>query len=83
MKRNRYLLCLLICLWMIYYAVPRLELSMHGAAGLFGVLWSTFAFMVLAGNLSALLFTPARKGTKGRGTRLRSKASRKIRSYHG
>ncbi|MBO0992331.1 hypothetical protein [Bacillus sp. SD088] len=56
MKRYRYLLCLLLCAAMIYFALPRLSPTDSGVGGAFTIAWLVFAFLVLAGNLTALLF---------------------------
>ncbi|MCJ7839735.1 hypothetical protein MUB24_02180 [Lederbergia sp. NSJ-179] len=56
MRRNRYLLCLLLCVAMLYFALPNLSPTEPGAAGVFAIAWLIFAFLVLAGNLTALLF---------------------------
>lgn len=53
---NRFLLCLLICCALIYFAVPRIHPSFSGMEGLFAISWLAFAFLVFAGNLAALLF---------------------------
>jgi hypothetical protein len=61
MNKNRYLLYLLLCGFMLYYAVPRITLEAPGMEGLFAVGWILFAFLVVAGNLSAYLFTPRKQ----------------------
>ncbi|MFD1708507.1 hypothetical protein ACFSCZ_17650 [Siminovitchia sediminis] len=63
---NRYLLCLLICCALLYFAVPRINPYGTGWEGLFAISWLAFAFLVFAGNLAALLFPNQwrRKGTK-------------------
>lgn len=60
MNKNRYLLCLLICGMMLYYAVPNLSVSTEGAAGVFAISWLALALIVIAGNLSAILYAPKR-----------------------
>lgn len=60
MKKNRYLLCLLLCGFMLYFAVPRLSVTADGVQGIFAIVWLVFALMVIAGNLTALLYTPKR-----------------------
>ncbi|MFS0615477.1 hypothetical protein [Lederbergia ruris] len=56
MRRYRYLLCLLLCAAMVYFALPKLSLADFGKEGMFSIAWLAFAFLVLAGNLTALLF---------------------------
>lgn len=55
---HRYLLCLLICALLLYFALPRLSPQASGLEGAFAISWLAFALLVLAGNLSALLFPP-------------------------
>nr|WP_295969876.1 hypothetical protein [uncultured Bacillus sp.] len=61
MKKNRYLLCLLLSGLLLYYAVPRLSINSSGAEGIFTVTWLGFALMVIAGNLTGLLYTTNRQ----------------------
>ncbi|WP_338451377.1 hypothetical protein R4Z09_05700 [Niallia oryzisoli] len=61
LSRNRYLLCLLASGMLLYYAVPRLSISAGGAEGLFSLFWLALALMVIAGNLTGLLYTPIKK----------------------
>ncbi|WP_445489489.1 hypothetical protein [Niallia sp. 03133] len=58
MSKNRYLICLLLCGVLLYYGVPRLEPYNSGLAGIFSICWLGFALMVIAGNLTAILYTP-------------------------
>lgn len=62
MKKNRYLLCLLLSGLLLYYAVPRISIFNPGAEGVFAYVWLGFALMVIAGNLTGLLYTPNRQG---------------------
>ena len=61
MKKNRYLLCLLLSGLLLYYAVPQLTVSSPGVEGVFAYAWLGFALMVIAGNLAGLLYTPKRQ----------------------
>ncbi|MGP7818453.1 hypothetical protein [Niallia sp. 01092] len=61
MNKNRYLLCLLLCGVLLYYGVPRLAPYNDGLAGVFSLSWLAFALMVIAGNLTAILYTPKNK----------------------
>ncbi|GHH97286.1 hypothetical protein [Neobacillus kokaensis] len=76
MKKNRYLLCLLLCGFMLYFAVPRLSVTAEGAQGVFGIVWLAFALMVIAGNLTALLYAPKRQvqGTQPQGLKRKSRS---------
>jgi len=56
-KKNRYLLCLLLCGFMLYYAVPKLSVTAEGTQGLFAIVWLSFALIVVAGNLTGLLYS--------------------------
>ncbi|MEH7108182.1 MULTISPECIES: hypothetical protein [Bacillaceae] len=64
MKKNRYLLCLLLCGFMLYFALPRLSIHAEGAPGIFSIAWLAFALMVIAGNLTALLYSPKKQVRK-------------------
>ncbi|MCM3568298.1 hypothetical protein [Neobacillus mesonae] len=64
MKKNRYLLCLLLCGFMLYFAVPRLSVTADGLQGIFAIAWLAFALMVIAGNLTGLLYAPKRQTNK-------------------
>lgn len=55
---NRFLLCSLLCVAMLYFALPKLSPGAPGIEGAFAIAWLVFALIVLAGNLSALLFSP-------------------------
>lgn len=61
MNKNRYLLCLLLCGVLLYYGVPRLAPYHDGLAGIFAISWMALALMVIAGNLTAILYAPKRK----------------------
>jgi len=61
MNKNRYLLYLLLCGLMLYYALPRISFESYGKESLFAGSWLLFAFFVLAGNLSAFLYTPKKQ----------------------
>lgn len=58
MRKNRYLLCLLACGFMLYMAVPKLVFTGDGLEKLFSYAWLLLAFLVAAGNLSGLLYYP-------------------------
>jgi hypothetical protein len=79
MKKNRYVLCLLLCGWMIYFALPRLAFFSEGEVGVFALAWLGLALMVIAGNLSALLYNSKQRKKIIQPTRNK----RKIRSYNG
>jgi hypothetical protein len=70
MNKNRYLLCLLVCGLLLYYAAPRLDVFSKGGEGVFAISWLAFALIVIAGNLTALLYSPKKAiskiNTKGR-----------------
>jgi accessory gene regulator protein AgrB len=77
MKKNRYLLCLLLSGLLLYYAVPRISIFSLGAEGVFAYVWLGFALIVIAGNLTGLLYTPKRQGKqqlKGNKARKRIKS---------
>ncbi|MGV3464733.1 MAG: hypothetical protein ACO1OT_05510 [Heyndrickxia sp.] len=61
MKKNRYLLCFLLAAALMYYAVPKLPFAVTGPGGLFACVWLGFALLVIAGNLSGLLYSSKKK----------------------
>ena len=75
LKKNRYLLCLLLCGFMLYFAVPRLSIQAEGLEGIFAISWLAFALIVIAGNLTALLYSP-KKAVKRRQQLPNNKKSR-------
>jgi len=77
MKKNRYLLCFLLAAALMYYAVPKLPFSASGYSGLFACVWLGFALLVIAGNLSGLLYSPKKKSHNRR----EIQARRRIRSH--
>lgn len=79
MKKNRYLLCLLACGLMLYFAVPRLSLTFHSVKGVFSFAWLLFALMVVAGNLTGLLYAPKRHVQH---VKTKERYEKKSRSYH-
>lgn len=78
LKKNRYLLCLLLCGFMLYFAIPRLSVTADGAQGLFSLAWLSFALIVIAGNLTGLLYAPKKQIQKHHSERLKKKS----RSFH-
>jgi hypothetical protein len=81
MKKNRYLLCLLLCGLLLYYAVPNLSVFAEGIEGIFARVWLAFALIAIAGNLTALLYVPKSAKTGKRMSRGKP-AGTKARSYH-
>ncbi|RIW29690.1 hypothetical protein D3H55_18095 [Bacillus salacetis] len=80
MKKQRYLICLLLAGMMLYYAVPRLDVFADGLQGVFGLSWLGFAAIVIAGNLTGMLFTP--RAAKAKGKRFKPKKEvKKLRSF--
>ena len=61
MKKNRYIICLLVSGMLLYFAVPRLSVSSAGVEGIFAIAWLSFALIVISGNLTGLLYTPRSK----------------------
>jgi hypothetical protein len=78
MKKNRYLLCILLAALMLYFAVPRLSVTAEGTQRIFSIAWLGFALMVIAGNLTALLYTPKKRISKQQYGQLKKKS----RSFH-
>ncbi len=69
MNKNRYLLCLLLCGLMLYYAAPRMGVFNGGTEGIFAISWLALALFVIAGNLTALLYAPKRAAVLGKQVR--------------
>lgn len=63
---------------MLYYAVPKLSVTASGAQGVFSFVWLLFALMVIAGNLTGILYSPKRQVQKRQPERLKKKS----RSFH-
>ncbi|HAQ07075.1 MAG TPA: hypothetical protein DCR24_05970 [Bacillus bacterium] len=82
MKKNRYLLYLLLCGVMLYIGMPELTFSTGGKETLFAGSWLFLALLVFAGNLAAFLYTPKKHGRSGRVT-TESKPRRKSRVFTG
>lgn len=61
MKRNRYILCLLVGAFLLYFAVPRFSIFAEGLEGVFTASWLLLAILVIAGNLSAILYAPKQR----------------------
>ncbi|MFZ0445890.1 MAG: hypothetical protein WAM95_14920 [Bacillus sp. (in: firmicutes)] len=79
MNKNRYFICLLVSGVLLYYAVPRLSIYSPGVEGYFSIIWILFALMVIAGNLTGLLYTPKkRKQQQSDG----SKRRKQVKSRH-
>ncbi|RLQ97950.1 hypothetical protein [Falsibacillus albus] len=77
--KQRFLLCLLLSGLLVYYAVPNLNFHAEGAEEIFTRSWLLFACFVIAGNLSALLYTPKREKPQKQGKPQMPK--KKARSY--
>lgn len=59
--KNKYVLYLLLCGMLLYFAVPRINVFAVGVEGLFAISWLMFALFVIAGNLIGLLFNMRRQ----------------------
>jgi lipopolysaccharide/colanic/teichoic acid biosynthesis glycosyltransferase len=62
---------------MLYFAVPRLSIFADGLEGTFSIVWLSFAIIVIAGNLTAMLYSPKRTANK----RQQQKMYKKSRSF--
>jgi hypothetical protein len=76
--RNRYLLSLLLGAALIYYAIPQLHFDAQSAKGMFAFAWIGFAILVVAGNLSALVYLPKKAANNKRNIQSRK---RRVRSH--
>ena len=72
MKKNRYLLCLLVTALLVFAALPRLEIGEGGLDGIFAASWLFFAFCAAAGNLSSLLYNSPMKRADRRNKKQKS-----------
>ncbi len=63
---------------MLYFAVPRLSVFAEGLEGTFALTWLAFALIVIAGNLTAMLYSPKKAVKKRQQLRL----NKKSRSYY-
>lgn len=59
--RQRLLLSILLALVLAYIAIPRLPILEEGLGQLFSIMWLLFAFVVIGGNLSSLLYLKNRE----------------------
>ncbi|WP_409251621.1 hypothetical protein V1502_15990 [Bacillus sp. SCS-153A] len=76
MKKQRYLICLLLAGMMLYYAVPRMDVFADGLQGAFALSWLAFAAIVIAGNLSGMLFAPRHARAHGKRVKLKKDSGR-------
>lgn len=63
---------------MLYFAVPRLTVFEEGLEGIFAISWLAFALIVIAGNLTAMLFGTKRAVKR----RQQPRITKKSRSYY-
>jgi hypothetical protein len=63
---------------MLYFAVPRLSVLAEGLEGTFAIAWLAFALIVIAGNLTAMLYSPKKTVQRRQQPRL----NKKSRSYY-
>jgi hypothetical protein len=77
MKKNRYILCLLAATFLLYFAVPRFSMFAEGLEGYFTGSWLLLALLVIAGNLSALLYAPKKPNSR----KLTKQTAKRIRYY--
>nr|WP_248278425.1 hypothetical protein [Bacillus sp. DNRA2] len=66
---------------MIYYAGPKLQVFQAGIEGTFAITWFLFALMVIAGNLTGLLYTAKPRKYDGHSSH-KKRQNKKIRSFH-
>lgn len=82
MKKNRYLLYLLLCGMMLYIGMPELNFQMGGKEALFAGSWLFLALLVFAGNLATFLYTP-KKRSRVANRKMENSLKRKSRVYTG
>ena len=81
MNKNRYLLCILLGGVLLYYGVPQLSPFAEGVEGIFSITWLIFALMVMAGNLTALLYTPKKQKSRNRNSMKKVQRKKRIHYY--
>lgn len=59
---------------MLYYAVPKLSIFAEGMEGVFAIAWLSFALIVIAGNLTAMLYSPKRNAKNRKQEQLKRKS---------
>lgn len=59
---------------MLYFAVPRLSIQAEGLEGIFAMSWLAFALIVIAGNLTAMLYSPKKAVRKRQQLRINKKS---------
>lgn len=79
--KNKYILYLLLCGVMLYFAVQQLNVFASGVEGVFAIVWLTFALFVIAGNMVGLLFSTSQKTTR-HATIEKNKLNKRLRSYN-
>lgn len=79
MNKNRYLLCLLLCGLMLYFAIPRLSVLIESIEGIFSIVWLAFALIIVAGNMTALLYEPKKEKAKNKYNMKKMGGKRKVR----
>ncbi|MEG9297128.1 hypothetical protein V6B33_11740 [Mangrovibacillus sp. Mu-81] len=80
MKKQRYILCLLLTGALLYYAAPRLSIEAGGLEGAFATAWIVLATFVIAGNLAGLLYSPS-KGVKRAKAKSVTPPKKRLRSF--
>lgn len=79
--KQRIILCILLAYALLYYALPRLPIEASNIGQLFSILWLLFAFVVIGGNLTHLLYSIERPLIKGT-VKQRQKVRKIARSYY-
>lgn len=77
--KNRCILSLLICCFLLYYALPELQLHGNSLSVYFSWTWLSLLIMAFAGNLAAVLFAPKKR--KQVSHKIDQKSRGKIRYY--
>ncbi|MCA1032337.1 hypothetical protein LCL95_14985 [Bacillus timonensis] len=78
MRRNRLILSLLATAFLLYIAIPRLDVQSGGLEGAFALIWLLFALIAFGGNLVGLLFTTKRSQNS---SKMKSASRQKVRQY--
>lgn len=77
--KNRCILSLLICCFLLYYALPEIQLHGNSLSVYFSWTWLSLLIMAFAGNLAAVLFAP--KKSKQVPHKINQKSRGKVKYY--
>jgi uncharacterized protein HemX len=80
--KHRLFLCLLICIALIYFAVPKINVFAPGKEGMFAVLWLVLAVFAVGGNVTGLIYGSKKQKRKLQKRSAVEQQKRHFRQYH-